>query len=98
MLKMWTQMESLGFDSWFANHFEQNNSNGFDAARVTAVNKNNYLVSNGLNEIKGELTGKFLFDADSQIDYPTAGDWVYVQYFDDYTFAVIHDISKKNFT
>jgi ribosome biogenesis GTPase / thiamine phosphate phosphatase len=92
---MWTQMESLGFDSWFANHFEQNNSNGFDAARVTAVNKNNYLVSNGLNEIKGELTGKFLFDADSQIDFPTTGDWVYVQYFDDNTFAVIHDIFPR---
>ncbi len=88
-------MESLGFDSWFANHFEQNNSNGFDAARVTAVNKNNYLVSNGLNEIKGELTGKFLFDADSQIDFPTTGDWVYVQYFDDNTFAVIHDIFPR---
>jgi ribosome biogenesis GTPase len=88
-------MESLGFENWFADHFEQNNSNGFDAARITAVNKNNYLVSNGLSEIKGELTGKFLFDADSQIDFPTTGDWVYVQYFDDNTFAVIHDILPR---
>jgi ribosome biogenesis GTPase len=92
---MRTQRESLGFDSWFADHFEQNNSNGFDAARVTAVNKNNYIVSNGISEIKGELTGKFLFDADSQLDFPTTGDWVYVQYFDDNTFAVIHDILPR---
>ncbi|MBL1215538.1 MAG: ribosome small subunit-dependent GTPase A [Ignavibacteriae bacterium] len=92
---MRTQMESLGFDSWFANYFEQNNSNGFNAARVTAVNKNNYIVSNGISEIKGELTGKFLFDADSQIDFPTTGDWVYVQYFDDDSFAVIHDILPR---
>ncbi len=88
-------MESLGFDSWFANHFEQNNSNGFDAARVTAVNKNNYIVSNGISEIKGELTGKFLFEADSQMDFPTTGDWVYVQYFDDDSFAVIHNIIPR---
>ena len=88
-------MEKLGFDCWFKNHFEQNNSNGFDAARITSVNKNNYLVSNGISEIKGELTGKFLFDADSQQDFPTTGDWVYVQYFDDNTFAIIHDLLPR---
>ena len=45
--------------------------------------------------IYAELTGKFLFNSDSSLDFPTVGDWVYVQLFDDDTFAVIHDVFPR---
>jgi ribosome biogenesis GTPase len=72
--------------------FPQDN---FSVARVVEVNRNNYKVSNGRNEIVAELSGKFLFNAAASTDFPTVGDWVVVQYFDDYALAIIHHILPR---
>ncbi|MCK5033809.1 MAG: ribosome small subunit-dependent GTPase A, partial [Calditrichia bacterium] len=42
-----------------------------------------------------EITGKLLFNADSGTNLPAVGDWVLVQYFDDNTFAIIHEILPR---
>ncbi|MDZ4702168.1 MAG: ribosome small subunit-dependent GTPase A [Rhodothermales bacterium] len=67
----------------------------FSLARVVAVNRTNYLVHTGAAEITAELTGKMMAAAESPLDYPTAGDWVYLQLFDDDTFGVIHGIVTR---
>jgi len=46
-------------------------------------------------ECLAELTGKLLFYADSPLDYPAVGDWVYTQPLDNDTFAIIHDILPR---
>lgn len=87
--------EKLGFDNWFKDKIEPSAIMDKQIARVIAVNKNSYIVSNGTNDIYAELTGKFLYNSGSSLDLPTVGDWVYVQLFDDDTFAVIHDIFPR---
>jgi ribosome biogenesis GTPase len=62
---------------------------------VITVNKNSFVISNGRNDIYAELTGKYLFNSDSSLDFPAVGDWVYVQLFDEDSFAVIHDILPR---
>ncbi len=67
----------------------------YQIARVIAVNKNSFIISNGEKDIYAELTGKYLFNSDSSLDFPTVGDWVYAQLFDEDSFAVIHDIFPR---
>jgi ribosome biogenesis GTPase / thiamine phosphate phosphatase len=67
----------------------------FEIARVISVNKNSFILNNGKTEIFAELSGKYLFDAESPEDFPAAGDWVYTQIFDQDTFAVIHNILPR---
>src|SRR3989337_1388602 len=88
-------LEKLGFDNWFQNKIDVTKSNEFQIARIITVNKNSFVVSNGKNDIYAELTGKFLFESDSSIDLPTVGDWVYVQLFDEDSFAIIHEILPR---
>jgi ribosome biogenesis GTPase len=88
-------IEKLGFDKWFQDRIETTKLNDLQIARVISVNKNSYVVSNGLTDIYAELTGKFLYNSDSPLDLPTVGDWVYAQLFDDDSLAVIHEIFPR---
>ncbi|MCL6584622.1 MAG: ribosome small subunit-dependent GTPase A [bacterium] len=90
--------EKLGFNAWFQDKIDPAKLNDFQLARVIAVNKNSYTISNGKSEVIAEITGKLMFNADSPLDYPAAGDWVYAQFVDDESFAVIHEIiPRKSF-
>lgn len=88
-------IEKLGFDKWFKDKIDLTKPAEYKIARVIAVNKNSYIVSNGKDEIFAELTGKFMFNSDSALDFPTVGDWVYVQLFDDDSLAIIHEIFPR---
>lgn len=88
-------IEKLGFTPWFQDKIDLTKINDFQIARVITVNKNSFVISNGKNDIYAELTGKYLFNSDSSLDFPAVGDWVYVQLFDEDSFAVIHDILPR---
>ncbi len=88
-------LDNLGFDEWFRSKIELGLPDDLVITRVTSVNKNNYTVSDGKNEMVAELTGKFLFDTDSPADFPTVGDWVQTRLFNDDTFAVIFNILPR---
>jgi len=95
MKRISSEIEKLGFDEWFQKKIDLSKSSDHQIARIITVNKNNYIISAGKEEIIAELTGKFMFNVDSQMDFPTVGDWVEVQLFDDDSFAVIHDIFPR---
>ena len=90
-----TSLEKLGYDEWFESKSKEYIKDGFSIARIAEVNKNNYKVSDGQHDIFAELSGKFLFTIENSIDYPTVGDWVVVQSFDDYSLAIIHHILPR---
>lgn len=92
---MTKELQNIGFDDWFVDQMQTFENNEFSAARVIQVNKDNYIVRNEKNEIKAEVTGKLLFNADSGTSMPAVGDWVLVQYFDNETLAIIHDILPR---
>ncbi|MBX2977214.1 MAG: ribosome small subunit-dependent GTPase A [Ignavibacteriaceae bacterium] len=89
------EIVKLGFDKWFQDRVETSKLDSFQVARVIAVNKNSFVVSTDSNDIYAELTGKYLFNVESPLDFPTIGDWVYVQLFDDDTLAIIHEIFPR---
>lgn len=89
------EIEKLGFDEWFQHEADAAGMNGFQVARVVAVDREHYQVQHSGGMITAEITGKMMFGAASPLDYPTVGDWVMVQIVDDDAFAVIHTILPR---
>ena len=89
------ELRDLGYDDWFRQKRSESENPETTLARVIAVNKENYLLRNKDREILAEISGKFLYQAESYLDFPTVGDWVTVQYFNDESFAVIQDILPR---
>ncbi len=94
---LFSQMElaDLGFDRWFEQKRRAIESPDFAVARVTRVDKDRYLIRNEHTEVQAEPTGKLLFSADSSQELPCVGDWVLVQYHNEGTLAIIHEIFPR---
>jgi ribosome biogenesis GTPase len=88
-------LKDLGFDQWFQDKATQLQKPDCSVARVTAVNRDNYLVRNEKTEVAAELTGAFRFSAGSSLDLPAVGDWVFVQYCDADSFAIIRALFPR---
>jgi ribosome biogenesis GTPase len=89
------KLEDLGFSDWFRERLGDSKSLDYSLARVIAVNKDNYIIRNEEAEVPAEVTGKMMYGAQSSLDLPTVGDWVFVQFFNENTFAIIHEILPK---
>ena len=94
-MKSKMKLEDLGFTDWFRERAVESDLNDYGFARVTAVNKDNYVIRNEELELQAAVTGKILYAADSNLSYPTVGDWTRVQYFDENSFAVIHEVLPR---
>ena len=88
-------LEQLGFDEWFEDKSKLYSKDGFSIARIIEVNRNSYKVCGGERTIIAELSGKFKFNVESNVDYPTVGDWVVIQCFNDESTAIIHAILSR---
>ena len=77
-------LKNLGFDKWYLEAATHGNPDNFEVARVVAVHKDSYTVSNGEVDTIAELIGKILFNASSPLDYPAVGDWVFVNFYDEF--------------
>jgi ribosome biogenesis GTPase len=92
------ELSAIGFDQWFKEQASERCGPGGSVARVTAVDRDRYIIRNEQGEIPAELTGKFLYTAESQTELPCVGDWLCVRYHDSETYATIHDIlTRKSF-
>jgi ribosome biogenesis GTPase / thiamine phosphate phosphatase len=89
------KLSDLGFDPWFEAHADDILREGQDIARVSAVDRNSYIIRNELREIPAELAGKFYFHAESSVELPCVGDWVAVQYHNDDAEAIIHGVFPR---
>ena len=89
------ELVDLGFNSWFSQKLTESGKSGYHIARVTSVNKGGYIVRNEDREVFAELTGEFMFSAESQHEYPVVGDWAFVQYHNDNTLAIIYDLLPR---
>jgi len=85
----------IGFDQSFLAAVDPEILSGLELTRVMAVHKDSYTVSDGENEVLAELVGKLIYGAESQIEYPTVGDWVLANLYDDKTFAVINEVLPR---
>lgn len=89
------ELEKLGFNEWFREKQTHVRIPDCSPARVTAVDRDSYLVRNESGEVRSELAGNFMFTTQSGADLPCVGDWAYVRYYDDGTFAIICDLFPR---
>ncbi len=87
-------LEDLGINKITDNTFEQS-GDSFNAARVITVNKESYIINNGEKEFFAKLTGNMLYSAESPEDFPTVGDFVLFQNFEDDSLAIIHKVLPR---
>lgn len=89
------ELSSLGFDKWFEERRPADSQEGFRPARVCAVDKGRFRLNGEHGEMQAQATGRLRSETESFIDYPAVGDWVLVEYLDDHTLAIIHDIFPR---
>lgn len=71
---------------------------GESIARVTAVDRDQYIVRNAESEVPAKLTGRAVYSYESPTDLPCVGDWVCVRYHDSGAHASILDVlPRKSF-
>lgn len=64
-------------------------------ARVITVQKNSYRISDGDTDYHAHLSGKFINEAMSSLDFPAVGDWLEVQKLIDEQKAVIQRVLPR---
>jgi len=89
------KLESLGYSSWFKSRVDAEKMAAHEIARVVSVHKDSYTITKGSGEVFAELSGHLSYTADSVSDLPTTGDWVYVDFYDDDTHAIIHGVVSR---
>ncbi len=87
------ELSELGLDGALAGQAAC--ASGQRLARVVAVDRSHHVVRSEQGEVFAELTGKFLYTADSSVDMPCVGDWVCVQFHDEGASAIIHDLVPR---
>jgi len=88
-------LENIGFNHWFQSRLDVDKATVHKLARVVSVHKDRYVITNGLVELFAELSGHLSYTADSATALPTIGDWVYADFFDDDTHAIIHGVVPR---
>jgi ribosome biogenesis GTPase len=88
-------LKDLGFDQWFESRRREGAVGTFAPARVAAVHRDGYSIRTPEGEFPAEVSGKFSFDAESELDMPAVGDWTGVEFFNDGTFAIIHSLYPR---
>ena len=85
----------LGWNDFFAQDFEKYESRGFIPFRVNQEHKELYMLLGECGELRGEVTGKFRFNATSRANYPAVGDWVVATPYDSEGKAIIHAVLNR---
>lgn len=92
------ELSDLGFDLWFNQKRDELKRPELSVARITRVDRERYLVRNERSESHAEPAGKLLFSVDSSQELPCVGDWTLVQYYNDGSLAIIHELlPRKSF-
>lgn len=89
------ELETLGFNSWFAAQAAGLDLAECGLARVCAVDRGSCRVRNEAGEVPAELSGKLSFQIDSPEDLPCVGDWVAVRHYGDGSAAIIHQVLPR---
>ena len=88
-------LERIGYNDWFSSRADDEKTSAHEVARVVSVHKDSYSVTKGEEEVFAELSGNLLYSAGSAVDIPTTGDWVYADFYDDNTLAIIHGVLPR---
>ena len=85
----------LGWNEFFENQFKVFKEQGLIPARVSAENKQRYVLFTEAGELSGEVTGKLLYSSETSAELPKTGDWVVAAIFKKEKKAIIHSVLER---
>ncbi|MCG3191616.1 MAG: putative ribosome biogenesis GTPase RsgA [Thermoanaerobaculia bacterium] len=88
-------LQTYGWSMCFESHFAPYRAEGFQPARVVTESHEIYTLALGESEIRGELTGRLRFMADSREELPVTGDWVAARAFPGEDLSIIHAVLPR---
>lgn len=88
-------LKELGFDEWFEEQAAEFLHPGFCLARVTAVDRDAFLIRGPDREVYAELSGRLRFQIESAVELPCVGDWVCVNRPASDGPAIIHEVLPR---
>jgi ribosome biogenesis GTPase len=92
------ELTALGLDPWLQKQAKKLCEHGQEIARVTVVDRGQYMLRNAHGEVPAKATGKFMYSLQTTVDMPCVGDWVCMDYHDSKDFANIHAmLPRKSF-
>jgi ribosome biogenesis GTPase len=93
-------MNNLGWDEFFANHFQSYAADGYAAGRVALEYKHFYRIYSEWGEVLGEIAGRLRHEALGREDLPVVGDWVVIRRSPESDKVTIHAVlpRKSKFT
>lgn len=89
------KLESLGFDDWFRDQAIADLTDSHEVARVVSVHRDSCVISKGDGDVFAECSGNLLYASESPLDLPTTGDWVYADFYEDDSHAIIHQVLPR---
>jgi len=92
---MISDLKNIGYSDWFQSRADEVKIASHGVARIVAVHKDSYAVTKGGEEVFAELSGNLLYGTESASDLPTTGDWVYADFFDDDSHAIIYGVLPR---
>ena len=89
------KLENIGYDDWFRNQIDVCKIASREVARVVAVHKDSCVITKGDGEVFAECSGNLLYSSSSPFDLPTTGDWIYADFYDGDSHAIIHGVLPR---
>lgn len=89
------KLKKLGYSDWFNQRLDAEEAAIHEVARVVSVHKDSYSLTKGDGVISAELSGHMSYAVNSSSELPTTGDWVYADFYDDDTHAIIHGVLPR---
>ena len=88
-------LDSLGWNDFFASSFAPYRLQGFTVGRVAIAYRNTYVLYSEAGELAAEITGKLWHHASEPQDFPAVGDWVVIRAIESEARATIHAILPR---
>ncbi len=90
-----SNLDALGWDSWFSDQAGSACDPTDSVARVAAVDRDQLLLLNELGPFRAKLSGKYLYESVSSAELPCVGDWVRVVKSESDQFGLVHGILAR---
>lgn len=88
-------LKNIGYNDWIHSRLNEKKAAMHEIARVISVHKDSYVVTKGQGEAFAECSGNLLYTVDSASELPTTGDWVYADFYDDDSHAILHGVIAR---
>ena len=88
-------LSRVGYGDWVHKQLDEAQRTAHEVARVSAVHKDSFVITKGRGDAFAECSGNFLYQVVSPADLPTTGDWVYADFYDKDSHAIVHGVIPR---